>query len=276
MITVRKLLSIPWKTRIRKIARVLREVEQEIHEGAPKTPARDLQPIVRLVAEDRTVPEEIRRGAEELSVALASDSISARYRQINSLRHRLFAFLGHEPADWDIRAPNTGTLDRSARTVHDLFVYLEDLRSPFNIGSVFRTAESFGVRKIMLSPECPSPDHSRARRSSMGASDVVDWAVCSFEEAVRETEGLLGLSPGELPVMAVETGGTTLQHFMFPRAGMVVLGSEELGVSGKLLRIAEERAGRITIAQAGSKASLNVGVAFGIVAHAWFTQLGGG
>jgi TrmH family RNA methyltransferase len=273
MITVRKLLSLPWKTRVRKIARVLSEVEEELHRGASKTRPSDLKPIITLLAEDAFLSAEIRQYASELADALTRDPLSAHIRTVNIVRHRLFSFLGHEPADWDVRHRETGQLDRSARTILDMYVYLEDLRAPFNVGAIFRTAESFGIRKILLSPECPSPDHSRARRSAMGANEVIEWEVCEFEQAVESTAAEVGAAPGELPVFAVETGGTPIESFAFPRAGLMVLGSEELGVSGHLLKAAEARAGRVTIPQAGSKASLNVGIAFGIVAHAWFIAL---
>ena len=73
--------------------------------------------------------------------------------------------------------------------------------------------------------------------------------------------------PCDLPVFVLETGGTPLKDFVFPRQGIVIIGSEELGVSPAAL----ERAtyGRVTIPMKGMKASLNVGVAFGILMQAW-------
>ena len=47
-------------------------------------------------------------------------------------------------------------------------VFLDDLRSPFNIGSVFRTSEAFGVSEIILSPDCPSPGASAGAENLYG------------------------------------------------------------------------------------------------------------
>jgi TrmH family RNA methyltransferase len=72
-------------------------------------------------------------------------------------------------------------------------------------------------------------------------------------------------------VFALETGGTPLRDFVFPREGIVILGSEELGVSPEALERAEY--GRVSIPMTGIKASINVGVAFGILVYAWADYL---
>ena len=77
--------------------------------------------------------------------------------------------------------------------------------------------------------------------------------------------------PQDLPVFALETGGCDLKDFKFPEKGICIIGSEELGVSPQAL----ERAtyGRVSIPMKGLKASLNVGVAFGILMQAWVDAL---
>jgi TrmH family RNA methyltransferase len=57
-----------------------------------------------------------------------------------------------------------------------------------------------------------------------------------------------------------------------PEPGIVILGSEELGVSAASLAVAERSAGRVSIPTGGAKASLNVAVAFGILAHEWWRR----
>jgi TrmH family RNA methyltransferase len=73
--------------------------------------------------------------------------------------------------------------------------------------------------------------------------------------------------PDDIPVFALETGGTPLDEFTFPRKGICIIGSEELGVSPQALERASY--GRVTIPMKGLKASLNVGVAFGILMQKW-------
>ena len=77
--------------------------------------------------------------------------------------------------------------------------------------------------------------------------------------------------PQDLPVFALETGGTPIEEFNFPKQGICVIGSEELGVSPQAL--AKATYGTVTIPMIGLKASLNVGVAFGILMQKWCEAL---
>ena len=74
---------------------------------------------------------------------------------------------------------------------------------------------------------------------------------------------------------ALELGGTPLGEFRFPQRGMMLVGSEELGLSPQSLALAASRAGRVSIPMAGAKRSLNVAVAVGIVLQAWHASLTG-
>lgn len=73
--------------------------------------------------------------------------------------------------------------------------------------------------------------------------------------------------PAGVPVFALETGGTPITSFLFPQQGVVLLGSEELGLSAEALKKAS--AGIVSIPMKGIKASLNVAVAFGILMQYW-------
>jgi TrmH family RNA methyltransferase len=151
-----------------------------------------------------------------------------------------------------------------------MLVYLEDIRSPFNVGAMFRTAESFGAEKIFLSPFCADPNHRRAQRTAMGCVEVLPWERREFFTATENAE-----SPcAELscPVFALETGGVPLAEFPFPRRGLLIAGSEELGISPRALAAADASLGRVSIPCYGAKGSLNVSVAFGIVMQAWGTN----
>jgi TrmH family RNA methyltransferase len=74
-------------------------------------------------------------------------------------------------------------------------------------------------------------------------------------------------------VFALELGGTSIDRFEFPRSGVVLVGSEELGLSPDALRLADRQFGRVSIPLGGAKRSLNVSVAFGILMHAWRSAL---
>jgi TrmH family RNA methyltransferase len=180
---------------------------------------------------------------------------SSLRRTFNAIRHILTAETGRSSADWDFLC--SGILDVSQRkTFPGMYVYLEDIRSPFNVGAMFRTAESFGVEKVFISPLCADPLHSRSLRSAMGCVDILPWER-------------LELECGKLPLFALETGGIPIAEFNFPVQGILIAGSEELGVNPKTLEATDASLGRVSIPIYGAKGSLNVSVAFGIVMQAW-------
>lgn len=262
--TLRKLQSLPPATRLRKAVVLLERMELELRRGA----AIDrgfLEGLRQLLEAEEKLPPDRRRRIAELGVALRA--APSPLRQVNALRHLVRAHLGSEPAEWDLLLQESSTLDlrrldAAARTVFDVRVFLDDLRSPFNVGAVFRTAESFGVSEILLSPDTPSPEHPRAEKTARGTTRSVPWRRAAVGELA-----------GEAQLFALETGGTDVSSFAFPPRGTVVVGSEELGVSPEALGLADARLGRVSIPRAGAKGSLNVSVAFGIMMERWFEAL---
>ena len=263
MFPVAKLNELSVKTALKKTALVLKGIEIDLARGEPlwKDPRiHDYLLSLGRALERRSPAPAV---AEALSAVREEETFSSRetfLRAVNDLRHALLAALGTESAEWDLIDGRTGGLDTAARRVLPLRVYLEDIRSPFNVGSILRTAEAFGVERVFLSPAVPLPTHPRAQRTARGAERSVPWLT-----------GGLDLAAGAGPVFALETGGRPLSEFEFPTAGTVLLGSEELGLSPEALALADAGLGRVSIAMAGAKRSLNVAVAFGILMQEWFS-----
>lgn len=185
----------------------------------------------------------------------AASPLSERDRGL--LRQTLAAWLGIEAADWDLQAPP----DRQGDVRRFPFAaYLDDLRSPFNVGSIVRSAEAYGFETIYHSHSTPGLSHPRARRSAMGAEGFVAVTAVSLAELRNSWQ---------LPVFALELGGIDIRRFAFPERGLVLVGGEELGLSAEALAWADASAGRVSLPLYGRKASLNVGVAFGVLAAAW-------
>lgn len=185
-------------------------------------------------------------------------------RLCNQSRHAVLGAIGTFPAEWDLIMADSIVAGKEASSVRAFFpgvsVYAEDIRSPFNLGSIFRTSEAFGAEKVLLSPLCVPPSHPRAQRSAMGCIDYIPWEQISLDDL-----------PDDIPVFALETGGTMIEDFEFPNKGIVIIGSEELGISPEGL--ARATYGRVSIPMKGIKASINVGVAFGILMQAWTSYL---
>jgi TrmH family RNA methyltransferase len=191
-------------------------------------------------------------------------------RVFNTARHILLSATGRYPSDWDF-IDGEGVLDGTKRRVFPgMRVYLEDIRSPFNVGAMFRAAESFGVEKLWLSPRCADPQHPRARRTAMGCVDILPW------ERTEDPLGLRQAEDEEDRCFALETGGVDITDFVFPRRGILIAGSEELGVSPAALERADASLGRLSIRTYGAKGSLNVSVAFGIALQRWVEVLAKG
>jgi TrmH family RNA methyltransferase len=191
---------------------------------------------------------------------------------LNSLRHAVLEQLGRHWADWDAEMPGDRTqsawnpaADSCSGTLLPVRVYLDGVRSPFNVGSIMRTALAFGSERVWCSPGTPSPRNRRALRSAMGAADILRWETESLENLSRQDTGVL---------FALELGGTPLENFRFPSSGTIILGSEELGVSPEVLKLAGKDGGVVSIPLPGPKVSLNVGVAFGIVLRQWILSIG--
>ena len=97
----------------------------------------------------------------------------------------------------------------------------------------------------------------------MGAVEAVGWRRAGLEalEAEREAGGA---------VLALELRGESVDGFAFPERGIVVVGSEELGVSPEAMALCTAT---VSIPMLGAKGSLNAGVAFGVLANAWRSSL---
>lgn len=267
MISPQRFLKLNPRHRMRKLAAAL--AEREAGEVLASGPLLDAG-TARLLAAFLGAPD----SGLEPSVRAAAEACYAQgagLRDLNRLRHGLLDALGAPRAEWDLilrdRRTGAGNLEPEGRRVHPgMRAYLEDIRSPFNLGSIFRTAEAFGLERLILSPGCAEPEHPRARRSAMGCEGIVAW------ERLDEAGARERLSAAE-GIFALETGGTPLDDFAFPERGLCLVGSEELGLSPEALAACAER--RVSIPMGGSKASLNVGVAFGIIMGAWASFLEG-
>lgn len=142
-----------------------------------------------------------------------------------------------------------------------LIVILDNIRSLNNIGSVFRTADAFLIKKIYLCGITAQPPHKEIHKTALGATNSVDW------EYVENTETLTkNLQNENIKVLAIEQAekSTSLEQFM-PTKGetyAVIFGNEVKGVAQNVVDGADHC---IEIPQFGTKHSLNISVSCGVV-----------
>jgi RNA methyltransferase, TrmH family len=262
VITVRKLMSLSPAHRARKAAQTLEHIERAYRAG-DFSAAFWVQELVTALDRESDPALDTGTTASKVTEPAAVSALSDPWqdiRRVNTLRRSLELLGGRSPSDWDLLEPLGLNLDVGKRSVFPgMRAFLEDIRSPFNVGSMFRTADAFGVAELLLSSCCADPGHPRAQRSAMGASTLIPWRRAELVEL-----------PEYGQLFALELRGEPIEAFEFPVNGMVVLGSEELGVSPEALGLCERR---VSIPMLGAKGSLNVGVAFGVLLAAWAQQL---
>ena len=153
---------------------------------------------------------------------------------------------------------------REART--ELCVVLDDLRSQWNVGAVFRSAECLGWGQIRLCGITPIPPAPGLVRVSLGAESTVRWHYHAHIVAC-----LRALAAEGYTLIALEqtADALALDDAPAPAKLALVLGNEVGGVSPEALA---QCALRVAIPLAGRKASLNVAVAFGIAGHKFATS----
>jgi 23S rRNA (guanosine2251-2'-O)-methyltransferase len=147
-----------------------------------------------------------------------------------------------------------------------LIIILDHIRSALNVGSIFRTADAFAVAQLSLCGITAQPPAREVLKTALGATDTVTWQY--FEHT---TDAIADAKSKGFTVLAVEQveNSILLQNFAAQRSFFasnrfaIVLGNEVEGVSQAALEACD---GCIEIPQFGSKHSLNVSVAAGIVA----------
>lgn len=148
-------------------------------------------------------------------------------------------------------------------------VLLDNLRSAWNVGSIFRSADGFGFEHVYLCGITPTPENKAVQKTSLGAENTVGWS--QHKNAVRLAERLkaegwtiYGLEEDarSKPLLAGK--------YDFEKA-VIVVGSETAGVDPGLLSLCDEV---YFIPMQGEKRSFNAAIAFGIAAFALVEQQG--
>lgn len=144
-----------------------------------------------------------------------------------------------------------------------LIVVLDDVRSMYNVGSVFRTGDAFRIEAVWLCGISATPPATEIHKTALGAEDSVEWKY--FKSATDAVDELHRLGYEVYAVEQVEHS-TKLQRFM-PETGQkyaVVMGNEVKGVHQEVVNQSD---GCLEIPQFGTKHSMNVSVTTGIIIY---------
>ena len=138
---------------------------------------------------------------------------------------------------------------------------LENIRSAYNVGSVFRTADAFLLEGIYITGYTARPPHKEITKTALGAQDSVDWKY--FENTAMAIEKL---KQNDFKIFAVEQVADSISLESFSELNIhkvaFIFGNEVSGVEQDTISLCD---GCIEIPQFGMKHSLNISVAAGVV-----------
>jgi tRNA G18 (ribose-2'-O)-methylase SpoU len=142
-----------------------------------------------------------------------------------------------------------------------IVMVLDNIRSAHNVGSAFRTADSFKIDKVWLCGICAVPPSAEIHKSALGAEDSVEWEhVQDTMDAVRRLK-----EDGYTIVSAEQTVDSVMLDTFVPdqdKKYAVVFGNEVAGVSQDVVDASDFA---LEIPQFGTKHSLNVSVSMGVI-----------
>ena len=159
----------------------------------------------------------------------------------------------------DLNRKTVEEFKRSEKT--PVIAVLENIRSAYNVGSVFRTADAFLLDAIYLTGYTCIPPHKEIKKTALGAEDSVEW-----KHFLTAAEAIVSLKNNGYKVYAVEqvVNSLSLEQILFETHEKiaVVFGNEVTGVEQDTIIRCD---GCIEIPQLGMKHSLNIATAAGVV-----------
>lgn len=141
------------------------------------------------------------------------------------------------------------------------YIIAHNIRSLYNIGTMFRTADALGVDQLFLTGYSGQPPRKEISKVALGAEESVDWQhYKSLSYLIKK------LKKEGVQIIALETGEKSMDYLdfkpKFPTA--LLLGNEVRGVSPAMLRQVDAT---ISLPMNGIKESLNVGVAMAVAGY---------
>ncbi|CUS77404.1 SpoU rRNA Methylase family protein [Candidatus Kryptonium thompsonii] len=145
---------------------------------------------------------------------------------------------------------------------HPIYVLLDNIRSVYNVGSIFRTSDAALIKKLYLTGYTPHPPRKDIEKTALGAIESVPW-----EYHKNPVDIIKELKEKNVKIIALEITDDSIPYYEikpedFPLC--LVIGNEITGISDEVLSMCDLA---IEIPQFGIKHSLNVAVAYGIAVY---------
>lgn len=166
------------------------------------------------------------------------------------------------------RRPTLAALRGAPR--HPVIVILDDVRSLYNVGSIFRTCDAARVERLVLTGHTPHPPRKEIEKTALGATESVPWEHVPDGRDVLERLQGTGWKIAALEIAEPSRAPGDLGPADFPLA--IIVGSEIAGVRDELLARADFA---LTLPMHGIKHSLNAAVACGAALYGIMGRWGG-
>ena len=148
-----------------------------------------------------------------------------------------------------------------------IILILDNLRSAFNVGSIFRTAECLNIKEILLTGNTPTPDNFKVKNTAMGTETRVEWKFYKDTQ-----DAILYAKKNGYQVFALETveKATSIYDKKYIDNIAFVLGNEALGISMEVILLCDEC---LQLPLLGWKNSLNVATACAVTCFEVYRQI---
>jgi tRNA (guanosine-2'-O-)-methyltransferase len=147
------------------------------------------------------------------------------------------------------------------RTEGRLALLLDSVQTPYNVGSILRTAAAYRVDHLWLVGATESPHHNKTQKTALGSQRFLTWTVCeTVEEAAAQVKG----EGYRLVGVELAAGAVPLHQLELPRNVCLAVGHEDRGLSKACLALCDDLA---YLPQIGAIGSLNVATAASIALY---------
>tara|TARA_A200000113_G_scaffold56336_1_gene47518 strand:- start:5549 stop:6079 length:531 start_codon:yes stop_codon:yes gene_type:complete len=148
-------------------------------------------------------------------------------------------------------------------------ILLENIRSAHNIGSIFRTADSFLINEIILCGISAQPPNKDIRKTALGSSESVEWR---YEKNIDKAIEKLKNEGNKIISIEQTTNSISLENFKPQKNDKyaIIFGNEVNGIEQRTINLSDMV---IEIPQFGTKHSLNISVAAGIIIWDLFSKI---
>ncbi len=156
--------------------------------------------------------------------------------------------------------------DHLVATRVPLHFIIDNMRSAFNVGSIFRTADTLGAKKVWLTGYTPTPHQLQVEKAALGATFIMEWELATLTECIEK------LKKDNFKIIALETSSKAVDisyPFTEEQPTAFLIGNERFGLEAEQLKLCDEIR---KIPTYGIKNSLNAATAAAIAGYEWRKQ----